>query len=133
LNTIDWENADNPLACPFNNGNTGPNGALYMYHIPNADSTDNAVADSTQGLSITVFPNPSAGTFNFSITAGSPDNINIEIYSIGGSPVYGLKGQCQEGITQSLVWDASALAAGVYYYRARTSDGKSLAGKLVKM
>jgi hypothetical protein len=44
-----------------------------------------------------------------------------------------MKATIQSGASQSQVWDASTLSAGIYYYQTKTTVGKSFTGKLVKL
>lgn len=37
------------------------------------------------------------------------------------------------GNTPTLIWDASAIPPGIYYYNIKLADGNSAGGKLVKM
>jgi hypothetical protein len=132
LNTIDWENADNPLQCP-NYINDPPHGAIYSMPITGTDSIVTPAVDSVQGLSITVFPNPSQGTFTFNITSGAGGNTDIIIYNINGSPVHQINANFASAGSQNMVWDAGALSSGIYYYIAKTAEGKNFTGKLVKL
>ncbi len=137
LSTIDWESADNPLTCPnnhpYNPNNPNPNAAaVYMYKIPNDSNT--TFSQDSLGFSVSVYPNPSAGSFIFIMNGTSqPQAIDIVISNITGETVTVLKKQWQGGNTPTLIWDASAIPPGIYYYNIKLADGNSAGGKLVKM
>lgn len=127
LHMIDWANADNVISCPNTQAPYGNNlnAGLRMDIIPDADSNFLKTADS---LVINVYPNPSAGTFTFIISAIQAQVNNIVISNMTGQRVATLI-----GYSQTMVWDASIVNPGIYYYKAKLSNGNFASGKLVKI
>ncbi len=72
------------------------------------------------------YPNPfnAFTTISYSIPISSP--VKVIVYDMLGRPVATLLERVQEPGAHSLVWDATAQASGVYFYRVETIQGTKI-------
>ncbi len=67
-------------------------------------------------------PNPFNPTTSISFTLPAADHSTIEIYNVAGQKVDTLANDFMDAGKHSLVWDASGLSAGVYFYTVKSGD-----------
>lgn len=89
--------------------------AIYPVIIPRSMVTENGCVtflggiDENETSSVIIFPNPSAGQFNFS---GLEKGNNIEVYDVLGNKVFNTIVSDEQQII-----DISSKATGIYFYR----------------
>ncbi len=66
---------------------------------------------------VQIFPNPSAGIFNFKITLKERTNINLSVFNSMGKLVENLMNEQIQPGKHFKIWDASGLPSGVYFAR----------------
>ena len=74
-----------------------------------------------------MYPNPSQGNFNLSIQGNTLKD--VQIYSVSGQPVF--TQTYSEGTVQDEI-NISAFSTGIYFVKAKGTDGKEYNGKLIK-
>jgi len=80
---------------------------------------------------VSIFPNPSTGTFTFQLSAVSQKSL-VEIYNMLGEKVYAASLNSSKGGTSTIV-SLSDCGTGVYLYRITTTNGSLIStGKLIK-
>ncbi len=67
-------------------------------------------------------PNPFNPTTSISFTLPDADQVTVEIYNVSGQKVDTLANDFMEAGTHSVVWDASGLSNGVYFYTVKSGD-----------
>ncbi len=77
------------------------------------------------------YPNPFNPSTVISYNLNSATNVNLTVYDITGRKVSTLVNGRQTAGEQSITFDASALASGIYIYRLQTSDGALMTRKMV--
>ncbi|MBX2971943.1 MAG: hypothetical protein KF797_02470 [Flavobacteriales bacterium] len=104
--------------------------------MPEAGDTTPQVADRSMSdlpvLSVTAYPNPTAGLTTFHFTPTSADQVAVlEIRALSGALVESRElGVLPAGIPQRVVWNAEDARAGLYLYRI--AIGKEVAvGKIM--
>ena len=77
------------------------------------------------------YPNPfnARTTIEFELAKGS--NVRLAVYDITGALVEVLQDGYMEAGKQSVVWDASKVSSGAYFYRLASSDGFRIAKMLL--
>jgi|GEM_PF-4009129 len=86
-------------------------------------------ADAQAGIE--VYPNPFQSTTHFRIKVKQSESMGLEIYDAMGVKVAELyRGPVTAGQVIDLNFDASNLAAGIYYYNLMHKDGLSQRGRL---
>jgi hypothetical protein len=80
-------------------------------------------------FSISNYPNPFNPVTNIEMALPVATNWNLTIYNVAGQKVTEFAGFAEAGIT-NVVWDASAAASGIYFYKVTTDEG-SLTKKMV--
>jgi kelch-like protein 20 len=90
-------------------------------------------AVSGQRSAVSVYPNPTSGIVDLQFTIYSLQSVSIKIYNVQGREVAVVLDGKWSG-DQVVRWDATALPAGIYYYRLTTDDRRLTtgAGKIVK-
>ncbi len=107
------------------NGGTAVNNVAYLYIL-----LGGGIQSLSNNGSISVYPNPSTGQFNFSIASGvqPQSQITLEIYTVLGEMVY----RSQSINHSSFSIDLNSQPNGVYFYRlVNTDEGLIGEGKLV--
>jgi len=67
-------------------------------------------------------PNPFNPTTTISYTLADAGKVTIDVFNVAGQKVDTLVNEFKEAGRQSVVWDASGLSAGVYFYTVKTGD-----------
>ena len=81
---------------------------------------------------VLVYPNPTGGVVNCQLSTVSRQCVSLKIYNLSGKEVAVLLDQMIPGGKQTVQYDASALPAGVYFYRLMVGGQQSAVGKLLK-
>jgi len=68
---------------------------------------------------VSVFPNPSVGSVNFSFGPSIPEEVHLRIFDLFGHEVYRVERSLRESGLQIITWDGRA---GVYWYWVRIGD-----------
>jgi len=79
------------------------------------------------------YPNPFNNSTTIKFELKNPDFVMISIYDILGKKISDLVSGFFLNGTHTVLWEASALASGVYYYQFRTDAGFIQTNKLVLM
>lgn len=126
---------------PYNGNGTVDYNYLNCALFTNAQYTDSASVYKTQngvgvnaltGLSYSViqnFPNPFSALTSIRVTLKQGNEIELKVCDVLGSQVFSSSKKGAAG-TNDLVFDGSALQAGVYYYTV-TVKGESFTGKMI--
>ena len=69
------------------------------------------------------FPNPFSTTTNIQFTLENTDNVSVKVFDVRGSVITVLTEDSYSKGTHTLVWNASDLPAGYYFYSLQTSTG----------
>ena len=69
------------------------------------------------GLSLAAGPNPSRGAVRVTVALDAPGEVALEVFDARGRRVARLLGGAQPAGAQTVMWDAGAVAAGVYTLR----------------
>ncbi len=67
-------------------------------------------------------PNPFNPTTSISFTLPAADHVTVEIYNVSGQKVETLANNFLDAGKHSVVWDASGLSNGVYFYTVESGD-----------
>jgi uncharacterized Ntn-hydrolase superfamily protein len=68
------------------------------------------------------FPNPFNPVTIIHYVVGSPSNVSLKVYDVGGKEILALVDGWRNAGRHVVTFDASALASGAYYYQLRTAD-----------
>ncbi len=68
------------------------------------------------------FPNPFNAQAKISFYLQKPGNASLKIYNIAGQLVKSIKNDYPDAGVHSIVWDASRVASGVYFYKLSVGD-----------
>ncbi len=77
-----------------------------------------------------VYPNPTSGLLRFSFTLTAPSGISFEIVNCLGQKIKGPEPDNLSSGTHEIIWNASHLPDGIYYYRLQT-DSQTASGRIV--
>ena len=88
-------------------------------------------AVSSQQSAVSCYPNPTSGIVDFRFSILDSRLVSMKIYNAQGREVATVLDGRVSG-DQVVRWDATALPAGVYYYRLMTDDQRLTTGKIVK-
>jgi hypothetical protein len=101
------------------------------------NSRDEVEAACTVGINekltndiCTVFPNPSSGLLRFSFTITEPTGFSIEIVNSLGHKIKGPEPGYLSSGTHEIIWNASHLPDGIYFYRLQTNS-QTASGRIV--
>lgn len=103
-------------------GNTGPSGGHNtISESTTVYSSSSGISNNEKELVFSYYPNPTKDYGFVYIDVNSQNNIKLELYNALGEKVQGY-----ENIQPSILYtlDFTALATGVYYLQAISSDGK---------
>ncbi len=78
---------------------------------------------------VNVHPNPSSTSTTFSFNLNQPLSVQITIYNHFGEKIDVVRQEQTSG-QQKVIWDATGLPSGIYFYRVHVGD-KIASGKLV--
>ena len=67
-------------------------------------------------------PNPFNPTTSISFTVQNADQVTVEVYNVAGQKIDTLVNDFMDAGTHSVVWDASGLSNGVYFYTVKSGD-----------
>jgi hypothetical protein len=105
--------------------------------LTNAQAARNAVVVANEGTATAAgvrlhdaYPNPSAGRTTFAFSLERPQAVRLAVYDALGREAGVLADGMHAAGTHALVWDASALASGVYVVRLDT-EGASLTRRVL--
>ena len=68
------------------------------------------------------YPNPFNPSTTIEYVLSTKSNITITVYNLRGQEVTRLLSQAQEAGTHKVIWNASGMASGVYFYRLQAGD-----------
>ncbi len=106
---------------------------LYTSKKINRDDIYVGIEDITSGASkkseLTIWPNPSNGTFNIQIDLTIPSTANIEVFNLLGQRVYSKRTQLPAGVYAEPIEISSRLTNGVYLIKVQTKEQTQM-GKL---
>jgi hypothetical protein len=78
-------------------------------------------------------PNPFNPTTTINFTLAKAGNVSVDVFNVAGQKVATLADGYRDAGAQSLVWDASSQAAGVYFYTVKSGDmSKTMKMTLIK-
>jgi len=78
-------------------------------------------------------PNPFNPTTTINFTLAKAGNVSVDVFNVAGQKVTTLSDGYRDAGVQSLVWDASSQAAGVYFYTVKSGDmSKTMKMTLIK-
>jgi hypothetical protein len=80
-------------------------------------------------FSVSNYPNPFNPVANIQMALPVASNWNLVIYNVAGQKVAEFSGYAEAGIN-TVVWDASSSASGIYFYKVTTDEG-SVTKKMV--
>lgn len=136
LYVVDYADADNPVSCPDIEWHA-PIASFKTDEEENSnEKTDTVITKkpgrdtSEKAFGVNVFPNPSSGLFSIFISGlDNASVIDIRIQGTDGRTVYS-NTNLSSG---RLMWDATKVNVGVYYYQIKTDNGETANGKIVKI
>jgi hypothetical protein len=85
------------------------------------DLTITKVEEADAGVSVTVFPNPSAGQLNVSLSSAAARRVKLELLDASGRLVHTQQADVPAG-DQSLSMSLASLAAGQYLLRITDTE-----------
>jgi hypothetical protein len=96
----------------------------YAYlHFTAGSSVDNNNPAPPREFSVAQnYPNPFNAKTTISFILPVAANVTVTIYDIGGKLIQTIDGGYMEAGKQSVVWDASKIVSGVYYYKVTAGD-----------
>ncbi|MEO8759290.1 MAG: T9SS type A sorting domain-containing protein [Bacteroidia bacterium] len=117
--TTTWYNVESAIGIPISFG-----------IIPIACTTTTTGIESNHlGSSITLFPNPNSGQFNFAVTLPEATNLNFTIVDMLGQTVYT---RAENNVTNTILnVDLSNLAKGIYYANIVDSNNNKTVKKII--
>ncbi len=118
-NTLTWYNIKSAVGLPISFG-----------IIPIAcTATTTDIETNHLGNSITLFPNPNSGQFNFAVTLPEATNLNFTIVDLLGQTVYA---RAENNVTNTILSvDLSNLAKGIYYANITDSNNNKTIKKII--
>nr|HPN22677.1 T9SS type A sorting domain-containing protein [Tenuifilaceae bacterium] len=106
---------------------------LYTSKKINRDDIYVGIDDITSGASkkseLTIWPNPSNGSFNIQVDLTVPSAVNIEVFNLLGQRVYSKRTQFSAGVYAEPIELSSRLTNGVYLIKVQTKEQTQM-GKL---
>lgn len=88
------------------------------------EMTITKVEETNAGVSVNVFPNPSAHQLNVELTLAASSSIELELFDINGRLIHTQKANVDAG-KQILSMNIVSLAAGQYVLRVKDTDKKT--------
>jgi hypothetical protein len=87
-------------------------------------------------MSHSAYPNPFKDNTTIKITLNKPKTVQAAIYNLKGQLVKDISVNAKASLNHDLLWDGTTAnntkaSAGLYFYKARTSSGKTITGKLL--
>lgn len=120
-------------------GNVSSGGATnYSYETEGVTSSVSGLANDSAGLSLRrVGEHPFRSALNLELSLTEPASLHLTVHSVDGRELRTLHGGNLPAGTHSFVWDGRdaqgfEVAEGVYFMRAVTVDGRSVALRGVK-
>jgi hypothetical protein len=113
------------------------NGTTYLYLMKIIEATGDAdPIQSPAILSHSAYPNPFKDNTTIKITLNKPETAQASIYNLKGQLVKDITVNAKASLNHELLWDGtnsnnSKASTGLYFYKARTSSGKTITGKLL--
>ena len=98
--------------------------------------TDQVAVEADAPAAFTVAqntPNPFNPTTTINFSLANAGNVSVDVFNVAGQKVATLADGYRDAGAQSLVWDASSQAAGVYFYTVKSGDmSKTMKMTLIK-
>jgi len=116
-------------------GNPRSSTAPYMgAHEPGVPLSADDRASVQAGLSLSApYPNPASGDVRFTLTATTPQDVQVRMYDVLGREVAQVfAGWAPVGVPMNLSVDTRGLASGVYFIRAEGVQGQISRSILVR-
>ncbi len=113
---------------------TWQDGVAWMWMDPNAVITsvgqDNAATPKEFRL-LGNYPNPFNPTTTIKFSLPQPIEVTLQVFDILGRLVETQNLGIRQAGDQEIAFNASKLASGVYNYRLRTAENKSVVGRMM--
>lgn len=100
----------------------------FMLMDPNAPTVAKTAAAAAEGLSLTIFPNPSTSSNTLRYELSKDSNVKVELLNVNGQVIRVLDEGSKTAGTQELKVNLSDLSAGTYFFRI-TSDIETQQGR----
>jgi hypothetical protein len=81
---------------------------------------------------VSCYPNPTGGSLHFTFHISQCQWVMLKIYNAQGQEGATVLDEMLTPGEHKVSWDATALPAGIYYYRLSTNDQRPTTGKIVK-
>jgi hypothetical protein len=123
------------------------NGTTYYYHIADVDINGNAtthditvnVTPTTGAMGVVVneyklhqnYPNPFNPTTTITYDVKETGHVTLTVFNIVGQQVATLVDEVKDNNRYQVTFDASGLAAGVYFYRLNVNDFSDVAKMVI--
>ncbi len=107
------------------------NGPVWSF----TKTTVNGVTDISRALPISTniasaYPNPFNPTTTIRYSIAHPSNVTLQVFDLTGKVVATLANGRQSTGSYEVMWDASKLNSGIYFYRL-TADNQSFTGRML--
>ena len=89
--------------------------------------------DEVTDFSVSAFPNPFNQEISVEYTLINPATFSVELFDSMGKAINTTSESRLQSGTYTLSIPAQQLPAGMYYYKATTGQGATIAGKVAKM
>ena len=124
------EGTGNLVTDASGNGNHGTIfGATWSTETPQLITSVTPINERglpTQFMLFNNYPNPFNPTTNISYQLPNPGKVELSIYNMLGELVEKLVNEYQEAGFHKVVWDASGIGSGVYFYRLSIGNSSSV-------
>ena len=104
------------------------NRGLYNLYVERVDIPDkveiNNLSNVNKFILLQNYPNPFNPTTNINFSVGKLTNVELTVYNVLGQKVATLVNQRMAAGTYRIVWDASKMASGLYFYTMKTDNLK---------
>ena len=77
------------------------------------------------------FPNPFNPTTSIGFSLEKKSDVSLTVFNILGQEIATLFDGVKEAGDHNVVWDASEVVSGIYFYKLSTADGLSRTKKMV--
>ncbi|MBL0308858.1 MAG: family 16 glycosylhydrolase [Bacteroidetes bacterium] len=141
LHVVKWVSADIPAPCPESDGwqiasyKTDNSNGTDMPEVKDSHDSSRAALDTSNVISVKVYPNPSHDVFFIEIAGvESGSFIDIQIETPAGKAVFESRQRIAAGSKyHHLRWDADNVPLGLYLYKIYSGKGQVSYGKIIKM
>ncbi len=122
-----WGSSNANILCLDTAGSAVDANYTVMFWKPESSETtgtaiEDEIADLDDPSTLINFPNPFSGTTTITYSLETSATVELTVHDITGRVVNKLVDRIQSAGDQSVVFDASGLSAGLYFYHLKTSD-----------